>query len=89
MTTRPPRKTGQHLAPKPPTAASAAMHAEDPLSPAIQPADDAHNPLRKTAKAQLASSMRDDANAPADPVLHELRVHQLELEMQNEALHEA
>lgn len=89
MTTRPPRKTGQHLAPKPPTAASAAMHAEDPLSPAIQPADDAHNPLRKTAEAQLASSVRDDANAPADPVLHELRVHQIELEMQNEALHEA
>lgn len=89
MTTRPPRKTGQHLAPKPPTAASVALHAEDPLSPPIQPSDDAHNPLRKTAEAQLAASMQDDANAPADPVLHELRVHQLELEIQNEALHEA
>ena len=88
MTTRPPRKKGHRPASKPPAAASAARHAEDPLSPPIQPADDAHNPLRKTAEAQLAASMQDDANAPADPVLHELRVHQFELEMQNEALHE-
>ncbi len=43
--------------------------------------------LRQTAEAQLATTVA--TAIPADPLLHELQVHQIELEMQNEALHEA
>jgi len=45
--------------------------------------------LRKTAEVKLATLAANPALELADPLMHELRVHQIELEMQNEALHEA
>jgi diguanylate cyclase (GGDEF)-like protein/PAS domain S-box-containing protein len=43
--------------------------------------------LRAAAEAQLANSQPPEITVrPADKILHELRVHQIELEMQNEAL---
>lgn len=46
--------------------------------------------LRVQAVAQLANSQPQEVSArPAEDLLHELRVHQIELEMQNEALRQA
>ncbi|MBK7764600.1 MAG: histidine kinase [Sulfuritalea sp.] len=46
--------------------------------------------LRAAAEAKLASAPLGEASArPLEEVLHELRVHQIELEMQNEALRQA
>ncbi|GEM_PF-1594739 len=43
--------------------------------------------LRKNAEAELAHSPRDEVLLPSDAaLLHELEVHKIELEMQNEAL---
>lgn len=43
--------------------------------------------LRAQAEAQLENSQPNEVSArPAEELLHELRVHQIELEMQNEAL---
>jgi len=45
--------------------------------------------LRAKAEAQLATLPATDISTlPAEELLHELRVHQIELEMQNEALHQ-
>jgi len=43
------------------------------------------DPLRKTAEAQLAHALKPKPR-PAKELLHELQVHQIELEMQNEQL---
>jgi len=52
-----------------------------------QPTDPA---LRVQAEAQLANSQPSEVSVrPAEELLHELRVHQIELEMQNEALRKA
>lgn len=46
--------------------------------------------LRSVAEAQLAEAPRGDALArPVEEILHELQVHQIELEIQNEALRQA
>jgi diguanylate cyclase (GGDEF)-like protein/PAS domain S-box-containing protein len=46
--------------------------------------------LRAQAEAQLANSQPAEISSrPAEELLHELRVHQIELEMQNEALRQA
>ncbi len=48
------------------------------------------DPLRTEAEAQLARAPpAETAPHPAEELLHELRVHQIELEMQNEALRQA
>ena len=50
-----------------------------------------HDPqLREAAEEQLANTPLLEISArPAEELLHELRVHQIELEMQNEALRQA
>jgi len=50
-----------------------------------------HDPqLREAAEARLANMPPPEMSArPAEELLHELRVHQIELEMQNEALRQA
>ncbi|MEP7703863.1 EAL domain-containing protein [Paraglaciecola sp. 25GB23A] len=49
----------------------------------------ADNKLRAAAEVQLVASLPPDIMVrPIAEVLHELHVHQLELEMQNEALHQ-
>ncbi len=46
-----------------------------------------HSPLRATAEAQLTNtSSSETSTRSAEEFLHELRVHQIELEMQNESL---
>jgi PAS domain S-box-containing protein len=48
------------------------------------------DPLRTKAEAQLARAPATDwAARPAEELLHELQVHQIELEMQNEELRQA
>lgn len=42
--------------------------------------------LRAEAEAHLSSMSKPSASAPLQEVIHELQVHQIELEMQNEAL---
>jgi PAS domain S-box-containing protein len=44
------------------------------------------NHLREAAEAQLAQSPQASAVQPSKRLLHELQVHQIELEMQNDAL---
>jgi len=46
------------------------------------------NPLRTAAETQLTSALSLPAR-PVKELLHELQVHQIELQMQNEALHNA
>ncbi len=61
------------------------------MAGALSPSDDTKpdgSSLRAAAEAQLARAPRTDA-LPAAERLHELQVHQIELEMQNEALREA
>ena len=50
-----------------------------------------HNPkLRVAAEAQLARSPKADAlKLPLEALVHELQVHEIELEMQNDALRRA
>jgi PAS domain S-box-containing protein len=50
---------------------------------------EAEENLRSAAETQLASSSVDGSARPAVELLHELQVHQFELEMQNETLREA
>ena len=56
----------------------------------MKPSDTNKSPdpaLRAQAEAQLANRLPQEASVrPADELLHELHVHQIELEMQNEAL---
>ena len=47
---------------------------------------DNNSPLRTAAEAQLAASPATTPDQPVADLLHELQVHQIELEMQNEAL---
>ena len=61
------------------------------MAGALSPSDDTKpdgSSLRAAAEAQLARAPRTEA-LPAAERLHELQVHQIELEMQNEALREA
>src|SRR5689334_12639996 len=44
--------------------------------------------LRARAEHVLQQSNSEVRDAPSDPMLHELRLHELELRMQNEALRE-
>jgi diguanylate cyclase (GGDEF)-like protein/PAS domain S-box-containing protein len=47
------------------------------------------HPLRAAAEVELGNVQGDDTTAPpTEELLHELRVHQIELQMQNEALHQ-
>ncbi len=47
-------------------------------------------PLRAVAEAELSRAAKDASSAPpGSDLLHELQVHQLELEMQNEALRQS
>jgi PAS domain S-box-containing protein len=48
--------------------------------------DPANSPLRAAAEAQLAATPETTSTQPMADLLHELQVHQIELEMQNEAL---
>ena len=57
---------------------------------AIKRPDKNTTPLRQEAEAQLAQTPPIDAlTRPAGELLHELQVHQIELEMQNEQLRQA
>ena len=49
---------------------------------------DKQDPLRAAAEAQLAHALKPKPR-PAEELLHELQVYQIELEMQNEALRQA
>jgi diguanylate cyclase (GGDEF)-like protein/PAS domain S-box-containing protein len=51
--------------------------------------DPANSPLRTAAEAQLAATPSETPVGPVAELLHELRVHQIELEMQNEALRQS
>lgn len=55
----------------------------------MNPDSAASNTLRAKAEAKLSTAPNPANGMPADAVLHELQVHQIELEMQNEALREA
>ena len=44
------------------------------------------SPLRAAAEAQIAATQETSSAQPVADLLHELQVHQIELEMQNEAL---
>ena len=48
--------------------------------------DPANSPLRAAAEAQLAATPETTPTRPVTDLLHELQVHQIELEMQNETL---
>ena len=50
---------------------------------------DTPSPLRAAAEAQLAATSETTPARPVADLLHELQVHQIELEMQNEALRQA
>ena len=50
---------------------------------------DNSSPLRTAAEAQLAASPATTPDQPVADLLHELQVHQIELEMQNESLRSA
>ncbi|MDD5390266.1 MAG: EAL domain-containing protein [Gallionellaceae bacterium] len=47
------------------------------------------NPLRAAAESRLTDAPEQAPNRPAVELLHELQVHQIELEMQNETLRQA
>ena len=48
-----------------------------------------NSPLRTAAEVQLAARPKPTSERPVADLLHELQVHQIELEMQNEALRQA
>ena len=55
-------------------------------------ADDCSSPLRRKAEEKLAERLTESPainSNPVEKIVHELQVHQIELEMQNEALREA
>ena len=51
--------------------------------------DPNHTPLRQEAEAQLAHEPKKTDTRTAEELLHELEVHQIELEMQNEHLRQS
>ena len=52
----------------------------------MKSASSGNDPLRSAAEGELAQVPRQSGKAPLQQLVHELRVHEIELEMQNETL---